>query len=183
MIGAHDVEKGRGVSPRNVQRLLRISVLAASAAALALTGPSSAQINTPRPCTPVVIPDQLASEVDDLVVPAEVCPGQRLKIENEESRKKVEESGEKLRERESETEVRRPAVPGGTAPAEGVEVEDLAKMGFDTKVEESRKVYETPTSRFEEREEETMVKGDGFRYESEESRIESEEPVLESDEW
>ena len=181
---AVDMGKGRAVlTLLRSARLLRAFVLAMFAAGTFVTVPSSAQTgNGADLCTPVLVPESLASEVDDLVLPAELCPGQRLKVKNEESRKKVVEADAKLRERESETHVRRPSAPVEGAPAAEADVEDLARMGFDTKVEESRTVYETPTSRYEERKEDTTVKGDGFKYTAEESRTEEEEPGFESKE-
>lgn len=165
-----------------------LSVLALGAA---LPSPSSAQVQTPARggCNPLILPEDLASEVEDFRLPGVLCAGQRLTVEVEDSERRVEAPNIEIRENESEVEVRRsrPVTPTIAEPAPlteppELEVEDLAQLGYATKVEESTVVHERNGERTEEREESTRVRGDDFEYDSEKEEEIEERPGFSSSE-
>lgn len=165
--------------------IARTFVLALFAVGAVLPSPSSAQTpaSVPSGCRPLLVPEKLSSEIEDVGVPGAICPGQRLKVETEESRTRVEDAGVKVKEDAEEVDVRRPrTAPVDAAPPQFVDVDALEDLGYKTEREESHVVYETPTSRYEKHEEETEIKGEGFKYSSEESEEEVEEPGFSSEE-
>lgn len=163
-------------------------VLCIIALAAALPSEAYAQIAShPTPaCRPLVIPSDLASEVGEFELPQQLCAGDTIRIEIKDSKKVVRGPGLLEKETESETEVHKPS--GTVAAAEprplpqDLEVEDLARLGYATHVEESLEVRQSGDSRTEKRNEETTVTGEGFTYESEESSEEIDEPGFHSEE-
>jgi hypothetical protein len=130
----------------------------------------------PQGCIPLLIPEEIVDEFEDLLANGTLCVGERLKAESEESRSRLVTEDATVRERTQEHDVRRPLSDSfQTAPrTEEIDADELEQLGFKVKKEESRVVYETEDSRFEERSEETKVEGDNFRYKSEESRTHDE---------
>ena len=162
-------------------------VVAVLAVGAALPADASAQ-TPPEPsalCRPLVIPADLASEVEDVVLLENLCAGQPLRIEVEEERKVRREPDAVEREKRSEIEVRRPrrgvrAAVTEAPPPQEVDPEDLARLGYAVEQEESVEIRETPDSRSEDREETTRVRGDDFTYRSREREEEIDSPGMRS---
>ncbi len=159
---------------------------------------SSAQVvasstpTTDAGCRPLIVPELEDVDADDLdiaelLVGRILCAGQRLRVESQERRLKIEAPNLEVDERDSEVDVSLPRTPI-TAPAPDVEPEEIdpADLALETgariKQENKSFVHETPTSRHETNESETKVDGDGFDYESKETEEEAEEPGFESEE-
>lgn len=144
--------------------------------ALLPTGASAQTVTTalsPPVCTPLVLPEDTASAVEDFLMFGTLCAEDHVTIKVDEVREHFTTENVKEREREEEITIRRrDPVVVQSAPVDirSLEVEELAQLGFKTKVEETREVREVNGNRSEERIEETKIEGDDFRFKSEETR-------------
>ncbi|MGH2760341.1 MAG: hypothetical protein ACRDKJ_12365 [Actinomycetota bacterium] len=144
------------------------------------------------PCRPLPIPELEEVDADDLdlaelLVGRVLCAGQRLRVESDERRLRIDTPDLSVRERESEVDVSLPRTPLTAAAPEAEPEEkdpvDLAlETGAEIKQEHNSFVHETPTSRHETNEDETKIDGRDFDYESKETEEKVEEPDFESEE-
>ncbi len=163
----------------------RASALVLAAIALGAVLPTSSRAHTAvvaasaPVCKPLVLPADTASAVEDFLMFGTLCAGEPLTIKVDELRDHFTTETVKSREREEEITIRRrdPVfVQSGPVDIRSLEVEELAQLGFETKVEETRDVREVNGNRSEERTEQTKVEGDDFRFKSEETRERTENP-------
>ena len=144
--------------------------------ALLPTGASAQTVTTavsPPVCTPLVLPEDTASAVEEFLMFGPLCAEDHITVKVDELRDHFKTENVKSREREEEITIRRRnpvVVQSGPVDVRSLSVDQLAALGFKTKVEETREIREVNGDRSEERTEETEVKGDDFRFETEETR-------------
>ncbi|HYZ91033.1 MAG TPA: hypothetical protein VFA34_01410 [Actinomycetota bacterium] len=154
------------------------AVLPSSASGQTITTSASGPV-----CTPLPLPEDTASAVEDFLLFAPLCAEQHVRIKVDELRDHFETATVTDREREEEITIRRsqPIVAqSGPVTIPALEPEELAALGFEVKITEERDTREVNGNRSEERTEETEVRGDDFRFKSEETRERNETDNSES---